>query len=195
MKKTLVFACLMAFVACFSTSIAAQTEKKMDALIVALEETQFIQEYKQYKSDVEAKIAELKIDTSISPREVAKVKIAYNQSKFKFDAILDQLRRDLSNAATRKLIEKSPTTFSTTYQRKLDDAKTYCSNNFHQKADALLKKPEAADMATLELLVNSFFTIFKSINEKKQTAETFNAAYLETQLIDPLRFKAWEKVQ
>ncbi len=196
MKKAYLLICLAALTVGFSNATWAQgSEKKMDALINALEETSFIQEYKQYKSEVEAKVVELKITDSLNVKDVAKVKIAYNQSKFKFDAIVEQLRRDLSNAATRKLIEKSPTAFSNAYQKKLDNAKTYCNNNFHLKADDLLKIESAPDVETLELLISSFFTIFKTIGDKRKAADEFNTAYLETQLIEPLRFKAWEKIE
>lgn len=192
-------ACLAVLMTCLNTtSVQAQSvsEKKMDALISALDETKFIQEYKEFKNETESKIAEIKLHTELDAQAVAKLKIEYNKSKFKFDAITDQLKRDLSNSATRKLIVKSPTTFSDAYQKKLDDAKSYCSNNFHEKADALLKKPDGSmDAATLELLVGSFFTIFKSINEKKKAEDEFNATYLETQFIEPLRFKAWDKIQ
>ena len=191
--------CLAVATTCVITApIQAQSasEKKMDALINALDQTKFIQEYKEYKNDTEAKIAEIKLSTDLDAKAVAKLKIDYNKSRFKFDAILDQIKRDLSNSATRKLIIKSPTTFSNAYQKKLDDAKTYCSNNFHEKADALLKKPDGGiDAETLELLIGSFFTIFKSMSEKKKAEDEFNATYLETQLIDPLRFKTWDKVE
>lgn len=192
MKKTL----FVVFLALSSTLLTAQSaaEKKMDALISALMETKFIVAYKEYKNETEAKISELKIETTLDAKEVAKVKIAYNQSKFKFDAILDQLKRDLANSATRKLILKSPNTFSNTYQRKLDEAKESCNNSFHKKADLLLKK-DALDTQTLELLMGTFFTIFKSMSEQKKASNEFSAAYLETELIDPLRFKAWDKIE
>ena len=120
MKNIFFMACLAIVMTCVdTTSIHAQSasEKKMDALINALDETKFIQEYKEYKNETESKIAEIKLNTELDAKAVAKLKIEYNKSKFKFDAIIDQLKRDLSNSTTRKLMVKSPTTFSDTYQK------------------------------------------------------------------------------
>jgi nucleotidyltransferase/DNA polymerase involved in DNA repair len=197
MKKGLFsFACLLLL-----TQLSAQTpasvttsDAKMDELIAALESTPFIKNFKEYRSETEAKILELKLDTQLNPKDVGKVKIAYRQSQLKFDAIVDQLKRDLASNTTRKLIKKSPDVFAAGYQLKLDDAKLYCNNNFHQKADLLLKK-DAMDSETIKLLIDTFFSLFKSFTDRNKTDNAFNAAYLDAKFIEPLRFKTWEKVE
>jgi hypothetical protein len=166
---------------------------KMDEFINILDQTSFIKNFKRYRNNTEAKILEVKGDQQLQldQKSVTKLKVAYKQSQFKFDEVLDQLKRDLANPATRSRIKKSPQLFSATYQQLFDDAKLYCDNEFHQKADALLKK----DGDPLALLVlDTLFALFKSFMDRQAADKAFNAAYLETKFIEPLRFKSWDRV-
>jgi hypothetical protein len=169
------------------------TEKKLNTLITAIEDTKFIKAYKELKNKVENTAAEVKL-AQADPKDVARVKLAYNQSKFRFDGVLDQLKRDLANSDTRKMILKSPETFSRNYQKRLDEAETYCNDNFNKKAAAILKT-DAAGLDNIELLVGTFFTIFKAFTEKKAAKDEYSIQFLELNLIDPLRLKAWDKIE
>jgi hypothetical protein len=170
------------------------TNPKMDEIIAVLEGTEFIQDYKAYRDSTEAKVLELKLNDNWNAAEIGKVKIAYKQSKNKFDAIWSQLKRDLTNPATRKMLKKSPDRFVGSYQVNLDAAKKYCNNNFHVKADDLLKK-DGLSIDDLKILVGTFFELFNTFRSNQATNETFNAAYLDEKLIQPLRFKVWDKVE
>ena len=196
MKKNIVFVFTLATIFLTSISLSAQgtgTEKKLNTLITTIEDTKFIKSYKELKNKVENTAAEVKL-AQADPKDIAKVKLAYNQSKFRFDGVLDQLKRDLANSDTRKMILKSPETFSRNYQKRLDDAETYCNDNFNKKAAAILKT-DAAGLDDIELLVGTFFTIFKAFTEKKASKDEFSIQFLELNLIDPLRLKAWDKVE
>ena len=196
MKKSLLCLCFMASILSTHAPLSAQTtggEKKLNNLISTLDDTKFIKDYKEYRSDMEGLVAEVK-GAEADAKEVAKIKLAYNQSKLRFDGVLDQLKRDLGNSSTRKLITKSPDVFSNNYQKRLDAAKLYCNDNFRKKAEKVLKV-DAANTENIELLIGTFFTIFKSFSEKKAAENEFTAQFLEVNLIEPLRFKTWEKIE
>lgn len=196
MKKNIVFTLALASVFIMGNRLLAQNaagEKKLNNLINTLDDTKFIKEYKEYKSEMEGLVAEVKLSEA-DAKEIAKAKLSYNQSKMRFDAILDQLKRDLANTSTRKLIVKSPDAFSKNYQKRLDEATTYCNDNFRIKASKILKT-DALDTETLEMLIGSFFTIFKSFGEKKAATDEFSVQFLEINLIEPLRFKSWDKIE
>jgi hypothetical protein len=194
MKNSILFSFILLLSIATVCAQKAKTEQKLGNLINALEETKFIKDYKTYRSDIENIVLELN-QAQIDPKEMTKVKMAYKQSKSNFDGLLDQLKRDLANNATRKLILKSPETFSRNYQKKLDTAKVYCNDNFRKKAASLLPQNDALVAESLELLFGTFFSIIKTIGEKKSADNEFTALYLETNLIEPLRFKAWEKIE
>lgn len=196
MKKNILLTLVMLAITIAHTPLLAQnaaTEKKLSNLINTLDNTQFIKDYKTYKSEVEGLVTDIKLSQG-DAKEIAKAKFAYNQSKSRFDAILDQLKRDLANSSTLKLITKSPDVFSQNYQKRLDESKVYCNDNFKKKAANILKT-YSANTETIELIIGSFFTIFKSFSEKKAATDEFSVQYLEINLIDPLRFKAWEKIE
>jgi hypothetical protein len=194
-KNILLVVTLVSFFMVHTCLLAQSTgaEKKLNNLISTLDDTKFIKDYKSYKSEMEGLVAEIKLSEG-EAKDVAKAKLSYNQSKMRFDGVLDQLKRDLANTGTRKLIMKSPESFSRNYQKRLDEAKLYCNDNFAKKASAILKT-DALDLSNIELLLGTFFTIFKSFSEKKGTDNEFSAQFLELNLIEPLRFKAWDKVE
>ena len=122
MKKNIVFTLALTSVFVLGNRLLAQNaggEKKLNNLISTLDDTKFIKEYKEYKSEMEGLVAEIKLSEA-EAKEITKAKLSYNQSKMRFDAILDQLKRDLANSSTRKLIMKSPDAFSKNNQRQSD---------------------------------------------------------------------------
>jgi hypothetical protein len=197
MKKNILFALTFAFLFIGQPlKLKAQNtsaEKKMNTLISAIDETKFIIDYKEFKNQIEGLAAEIKLSEA-DAKEIAKAKLSYNQSRLRFDAILDQLKRDLANPDTRKLITKSPEAFSRNYQKRLDECKLFCNDNFKKKASAILKT-DALDAESIQLIIGSFFSIFKVFSEKKTAENEFSIQYLEVNLIEPLRFKTWDKIE
>lgn len=194
MKKLGLRVFLFNFFLILMTQLGAQTTNsnpKMDEFIAVLDQTPFIKNYKRYRNNTESKVLELKLNTQLDLKAVNKVKIAYKQSQFKFDEILEQLKRDLATPAGRSRIKKSPQLFSLTYQRLFEDAKLHCDKEFHEKAD-LLVKTDGNPIAIL--LFETLFSMFKSYLDKSTTEKAFDAAYLETKFLEPLRFKSWDKI-
>lgn len=189
------------FLFCFFSmflQVSAQTatvNPKMDEIITALEKTQFMETYRTYKDSTESKILEINLKKNLSEQEVGKVKIAYRQSQSKFNAIINQLKRDLGNSSTRKMLRKSPDIFIKSYEIQLEAAKKYCNNTFHIKADLILKKDGIDQVQLAEILMKTFFELFKSFSEYQLSQEIFNMTYLETKLIQPLQFKDWDNIK
>ena len=123
-----------------STNGNADIERKMDEFIGAMNDTKFIVNYKDYKNRIEGMGSELKIANNLDSREVGKAKILYAQSKTRFDVVIDQLRRDICNPVTRRKMSKNPETYTLNYQKRMDDARNFCDENFVLKSDSLLKK-------------------------------------------------------
>jgi hypothetical protein len=46
----------------------------------------------------------------------------------------------------------------------------------------------------LLLVLDTLFALFKSFTDRQAADKAFNAAYLETKFIEPLRFKSWDRV-
>jgi hypothetical protein len=186
-------ACANAQTTAAASASASTTNPKMDAIITALEGTEFIKQYKEYQVETEAVVNELKNKADVPPAELAKLKFAYKQSKTKFDELMNLLKRDLANPSTRKMIRKSPDLYTSSYQLKLDAAKTYCQNNFHAPATKVLQHSGGTEQ--IELVIKTLFDIFKLFTDSSSVNEAANAAYLDTQFIQPLRYKSWEKIE
>lgn len=193
MKKVFLF-----IITLISTTLASAqapaANPKMDEFIRLLESTKFIKEYKLYQQETETKIQTLKLATELDIKEVNKLKIAYKQSQFKFDAILDQLKTDISTSSGRSRIAKNPSAFSKLYNNLFEEAQDFCNNNFHQKADRLLN-PNKDGNPLVALVIDALVNIIKNYIDKSANDKVINAAYLENKFIEPLRFKSWNKIE
>jgi hypothetical protein len=198
MKQFLLIAAFLSIAVQVSAQMTNQNAK-MDEFILLLVNTKFMKDYKAYKQATETKIQELKLampslTSEADVKEINQLKIAYKQSQFKFDAVLDQLKTEIVTPAGRKRIVKNPAAFSKSYNRLLEDAQTFCNNNFHQKADRLLHPNKDGDPLTM-LIVDALINIIKNYVDKQAADKAINAMYLETNFIEPLRFKSWNNIE
>ncbi len=172
----------------------SEIERKMDDFIGVMNDTKFISAYKDYKVHIEGLGAELKTIPNLEQREIAKAKILYTQSKTRFDGLIDQLRRDICNPSTRKLIAKHPEQYTANYQRRMDEARFFCDNNFVKKADSLLRK-EGIELEPISLVVNSLIAIFKMFGGTDSATNEISAKYLETNFIEKLWLREWARLE
>jgi hypothetical protein len=194
MKKVFLFIITLMVATVASAQTSTTANPKMDEFIRMLESTKFIKEYKVYQQETETKIQALKLATDLDVKEVNKLKIAYKQSQFKFDAVFDQLKTDISTSSGRSRILKNPSEFSKSYQRLIDEAQEFCNNNFHQKADRLMHPTKDGDPLTA-LIIDALVNIIKNYIDKSANDKIINALYLENKFIEPLRFKSWNKIE
>jgi hypothetical protein len=190
--------CLLAAFLSMATSLLAQPNPKMDEFIVLIGNTKFIKDYKLYKQATETKIQALKLafpsPTGADLSEMNQLKIAYKQSQFKFDAILDQLKIDITTATGRKRIVKNSAAFSNTYNRMFEGAQVHCNNHFHQRADKLLNPNKDGDPLTM-LVIDMLINVIKNYVERQASDKAVNVVYLESAFIEPLRFKSWVDIK
>ncbi len=177
-----------------SSNNNAEVERKMDEFIGAMNDTKFIVNYKDYKNRIEGMGSELKIANNLDSREVGKAKILYAQSKTRFDVVIDQLRRDICNPVTRRKISKNPEAYTLNYQKRMDDARNFCDENFVRKADSLLKK-DGLELEPISLVVNSLIAVFKMFGINDKATDEIAAKYLETNFIEKLWLREWPRLE
>jgi hypothetical protein len=180
-----------------SVYLAAQApDRKTEELITALNNTEFVQQYQAYKENIELEIAELKIEEAeLNPTELKRIQLYYNQSRLKFDAILNKLETDLTSRTKRKLMLDNPTDYTQSLQKDLTAAVDYYNENCKKRIEALLEKDSAMDAETLQELLGGVLGMVQLLKEKSELNQQINTAYLKEAFITPLRLKKWEAIQ
>ncbi len=176
----------------------AQTaaERKAQELIDALNKTEFVQQYQEYKNNIELDVAEFKlVQADLQERDVKRVQLYFNQSRLKFDAILTKLETDLTNRTTRKTIAQNPQRYTKTLQDDLTAAVNYYNENCKKLMENLTEKDSAMDMETVQGLFDSVLGLVQLFKASGENANQLSAAYLEKEFIQPLRLKKWEEIQ
>jgi hypothetical protein len=194
MKQLLFIVAFLSITAHVSAQMQTSPNAKMDEFILLMSNTQFIKDYKTYKQATETKIQALKLATTLDINEINKLKIAYKQSQFKFDAILEQLKNEISTSSGRKRIVKNPSAFSKTYNRLFENAQDFCNNNFHKKADQLLNPNKDGDPLTM-LVVDALINIIKNYVDRQATEKAANTLYLESYFNSTLKFRSWNEIE
>ncbi|MBK6946909.1 MAG: hypothetical protein IPH16_01485 [Haliscomenobacter sp.] len=177
--------------------VNAQTaaEQKAQELIDALNKTEFVQQYQEYKNNIELDVAEFKlIQADLQERDVKRVQLYFNQSRLKFDGILTKLETDLTNRTTRKTIVQNPQRYTKTLQDDLAAAVNYYDENCKKLMETLTEKDSAMDMETLQGLFDSVLGLVQLFKATGENANQLSLAYLEKEFIQPLRLKKWEEI-
>jgi len=170
-------------------------ERKAQELIDALNKTEFVQQYQEYKAGIELDVAEFKlVQADLQERDVKRVQLYFNQSRLKLDAILTKLETDLTNRTTRKTIAQNPQRYTKTLQTDLTAAVNYYNENCKKLMETLTEKDSAMDMETVQGLFDSVLGLVQLFKSNGENANQLSAAYLEKEFIQPLRLKKWEEI-
>ncbi|MEZ5040130.1 MAG: hypothetical protein R2828_09565 [Saprospiraceae bacterium] len=170
-------------------------ERKAQELIDALNKTEFIQQYQEYKNNIELDVAEFKIlQAEMQESDVKRVQLYFNQSRLKFDAILTKLETDLTNRATRKTITQNPQKYTKTLQDDLTVAIDYYHGNCKKLMENLSEKDSAMDVEMMQGLFDSVLGLVQLLKSTSENANQLSVAYLEQAFIQPLRLKKWEEI-
>ena len=190
---SLLFCCLLGLQLATAQNAA---EQKAQELIQALNKTEFVQSYREYKANIELDIAEFKLEEAeLQPKDVRRVQLYYNQSKLKFDALLDKMEMDFSSKTTRKIIVQNPQAYTKKMQEQLTTAGDFYLQNCKKLIEQLTEKDSALKAEMFDGILGSIFGLIQLFKTAGDNANQFTVEYLEKEFIQPLRLKRWVEIQ
>lgn len=197
MKINTVATFLLITLACPSLILAqSSAERKAQELINALNETAFVQQYREYQTGIELDVATFKIsEADIPERDVKRVQLFYNQSRLKFDAVLNKLENDLTSRPMRKTIAQDPQRYTKKLQTDLSTAIKYYNDNCKKLMEKLTETDSALELDTAKGLLDGILGLVELFKSKGEDANAITVAYLESEFIQPLRLKKWDEIE
>lgn len=180
------------------SSLSAQStkwEQRWQESIDALEQTEFIKEYKANKMVIERQLEDfVRQSATLHPEDVEAVRKSYVGSLAMYDKILDELKNDFTDTETQKYLAKNPDRYTQSLAWQLTNANEYYSDNVQQKIDRLINRSDGAMIGLMEvgLLISLTKEILGIIQAQKGKMKELRAAYFENNFLVHLRLKRWE---
>lgn len=173
----------------------ARSHKKTDQALEGFLNTEFMTKYKEIKLEAEVLAATFKAHApKISPDEVSRVRRAYSTIADKFNMQLLEIKNDLMDKKTQKLIRSHPEMYSNSLQYKLSELKDDYSQNFEKVvaevtgSDSYSAVPLFAIFSLIKLAVDFTNYLAAANFEARQIKEEM----LYSRLIEPYSFRRWE---
>lgn len=193
MKKLLPI--LLLFV---SISVQAQLKRnsKLDKAIEALNSTEFITTYKDYKESVETTIRDFKsMSYDLDPYDIQMVMDAYSETKKEFDSVIENLKVDLIDKKTRNFISDEPHRYTKFIASEVEDAYENFLNNTVTLIDDLTGYEYTGfGLSEISLIVGLLGEMNGMIKEIKGNMKKMSAEYFEAYFIKDLRLAEWVNI-
>lgn len=180
-----------------TTVLSAQPNLKLARVVKVLEHSDFTITYMNAKQQMEAHIFSLKQQQHyFSEEDIALIKKGYDETKIKFDRILDDLKINFATRRHRRDIEKNPdAALQAMLTNDFITARNYFNDNCKQRIDALINADSGAFnplfIITVIGITGETFNIINKIRMDK--IEGFEQ-YFETHYAKGKKLKTWEDI-
>lgn len=181
---------------CIGTTLAAQTNK-IEGPLQNFVNTSFMLKFKDVKIEAEAAVRRFKLQSpQLDPLAVQQVQTGYEQSAYRFNQLLFQIKGDFLNSKKVKYISDFPDDYLRSLELELHQLTEFYAIHFLQPlADANETQVDgsAAVLLIVELvgLTKGLLNYFAQV---RQHSRQFSEAYLLQYLIQPFRFRTWDEI-
>lgn len=196
MKKVFYFLLLLLTIP-LTTKLLAQPNLKLARVIKVIEHSDFTDTYLTAKQEMEAEIFSFKQQQHyFSEEDIAIIKKGYDESKIKFDRILDDLKEGFVDRRYRKDIEKRPeSTLQTMLNNDFNAARNYYSDKCKRRMDELVNADSGAfDPLFIITVIGITGETFNIINKIRTDKIEGFEQYFETHYAKDKRLKTWEAI-
>ncbi len=197
--KSIKFIATLAITMFFLFQLNAQSakERRWQAAIDALEKSDFILKYDEFRSKAETDVAEFKLKSStLQASETAYIKKNYEAALARFDNLLDDLKRDFTEPDNRRSIATQPDHYSRFLEKDLNEAIHYYNTECLAKMETAVQmnRPIAFGLMEAGMIIalgKELLQLWQSHSEKlnRQSGE-----YFERVFVNQHRLRRWEEL-
>ena len=180
----------------FMSNLDAQNNK-IEGPLQNFVNTSFMLKFKDVKIEAEAAVRRFKAQSqNLNAEDVQAVQTGYEQSAYRFNQLLSNIKSDFLNAKKVKYISQFPDDYMRSLELELGQLTEFYSMHFLQPlADA---NAEQVDGSAAVLLIVELVGLTKSLvsyfSQVRQHSRRFSENYLQQNLILPFRFRSWDEI-
>lgn len=174
-----------------------RSQKKLDEGLQLFLKTPFMDKYREIKLEAESLAGTFKaLAQSYDPKEVGRVRIAYNKIAEQFNLQLLEIKNDFMDKKKLKLIRQHPDMYSNSLQFKLRELRDDYAQNFEKVVaeitgnDTYAAVPLGAILGLIKLSID--FTNF--IASANFASRQIKEEHLNRYFIEPYRFRPWDEI-
>ncbi|HMQ46831.1 MAG TPA: hypothetical protein PKA00_04920 [Saprospiraceae bacterium] len=194
--KKLLFTSLLMIGASLLTPLLAQ-QNKVEGPLNSFVNTDFMLKFKDLKIEAEAAVRRFKLQShELLPEDVQAVQTGYEQSAYRFNQLLYNIKDDFLNSKKLKYISAFPEDYLRTLELELHQLSEFYAIHFLQPmSDATGEEVDGSPAILLIVeLVGLTKGLIQYFGEMKQQSRHFNEAYLNEHLIQPFAFRTWDEI-
>lgn len=196
MKKlmTLVLMCNFSLTLLFGQN---KQEKRWDAAIASLNQSDFVEKYDELKTKIEEQVKDFQVNSNsstIRPEDVLEVKKAYDETVVRFDAVLQEIKKSFTDPQTRQVISTSPERFTRYLESEIEVAFNYYNNNCKRKMDAVMPKITGAiGLMEFGMLITLGKEVYGIYKQYKENTKKMSGEYFDKNFVKQHQLKRWEE--
>jgi hypothetical protein len=182
-----------------ATPILAQPNKKVGPALSRFLNTEFMVKYRDLRIGAES--AALSVQSNrgqMKPEDVIRLRTAYDQTAFRANQLLDNVRQDFLNGKKLRSIAEFPDMYADGLAFKLTGVRDFYAANFQQTLADLTPADSTRDGSATLLLVIELISLTKGLTgyfaELRREARSFTEAHLQENLVQPYRWRYWDEL-
>ncbi len=194
--KTSLFSLLFILTIGASNTLSGQSNK-VEGPLQSFVNTGFMLKFKDLKIEAEAAVRRFKLQShELAPADVQKVQTGYEQSAYRFNQLLNNIKGDFLNPKKLKYIAEFPDDYQRSLELELHQLSEFYALHFlHPMADATGKQMDGGPVLLLVVeMVGLTKGLIHFFTQSRQQARRFSEAYLQQHLIQPFKFRSWDEI-
>lgn len=196
MKTAIISIVLLSAFCLINTALSGQSNK-VEGPLQNFVNTGFMLRFKDLKIEAEAAVRRFKAQShELAPADVQKVQTGYEQSAYRFNQLLTNIKGDFMNPKKLKYIGEFPDDYQRSLELELHQLSEFYALHFLQPlADATGKQMDGGPVLLLVMeMVGLTKGLIHFFTQSRQQARRFSEAYLQQNLIQPFKFRSWDEV-
>lgn len=174
----------------------AQTADKISPGLTNFKQSEFMVKFADLRIEAENMVTTInERQDEFDQESISKLRTYYDQTADRANNIMDGIKNDFLDKKKLKMIVEFPDMYSEGLRYKLTELSDFYSNNFQQTlADAqVIEEDGSALLLIIEIvgLTKNLVDYYRGI---KKEARQYNEAYLNTNLVQPYRWKSWTTI-
>ncbi len=178
-------------------AIVAMQHKNVDKALHAFLQTDFMRKYRDLKIEAESLAATFKAQSmQLSPKDVAKVKVAYTHVADQFNRFLVEIKRDFMDRKKLKDIRNRKEWYANSLQFQLRELQDSYSQDFERvvaevSGSDMYAMPIASILALVKLAKDFTEYLVRAHYEARRVKEE----HLNQFLLEPYSFRSWFEIE
>ncbi|HKK76698.1 MAG TPA: hypothetical protein VJ953_16595 [Saprospiraceae bacterium] len=177
--------------------IAQGNQNEVSEALAEFMQTEFMRKFNDLRVQAETEVNAFRANSAqYDPQQVARVRVAYDQTAQRFNGLLNKIKMDFLDRQKLKYITQYPETYSRGLELDIRELSDFYSQNLQQTlADVTNNQQDGSALLILLIdLVKFSSSAIQHFKRIRSEARRYTDSYLNTHFVQPNHFKNWSEI-